>query len=144
MPQTQNSNRIVLEASIKCLYCTLAILCPCYSAVPKIEIGSNHVKKTPNKWDPRISLWSFPDEFQPADVVEPQSWHQGIHIVKVDLSSNRCFQCCKQLFCICKYLQKTRLIICALGRYSQYFVSNSTFLLTVRQSWRQQDGLSQQ
>ena len=93
VPQTQNSNRIVLEASIKCLYCTLAILCPCYSAVPKIEIESNHVKKTPNKWDPRISLWSFPDEFQPADVVEPQSWHQGIHIVKVDLSSNWCFRC---------------------------------------------------
>ena len=37
------------------------------------------------------------EEFQPVGVVEPQSWRQGIHIVKVDLSSNRCFRCWHRL-----------------------------------------------
>ena len=63
--------------------------------MPKIEIGSSHVKKTQTNGTLlfHCGLAHFPreDEFQPAGVVEPPSWHQGIHIAKVDLSSNRCF-----------------------------------------------------
>ena len=28
--------------------------------VPKVEIGSSHVKKTSNRWNPLISLWPWP------------------------------------------------------------------------------------
>ena len=90
VPQTHNSNRKVLEKLLSNVQYTLA-------TVPKIKIGSSHVKKTPKIGTLLFNcgLDHFPreGEFQPEGVVELQSWHRGIHIAKVDLSSNRCFRC---------------------------------------------------
>ena len=102
VPQTQNSNRKVLEKLLSSVYSTLkynythAIFLPSLQC-QRLKLGQVMWRRPPKNgtllFNCGLDHFSREGEFQPKGVVELQSWHQGIHIAKVDLSSNRCFRC---------------------------------------------------